>query len=384
MQKIEKRFTFEGRTVRWTNFVDDESLAFESEARHLLKHSPVEQTLIYQLHLSRDFYVFQMRNARGAPIVQACVNVAHPPNLPEFAMANVHHLHPIENAKDEEITLRLLRRLSSSAPGVMTLRIQPKRYASSASGQLEKRGTSYGFRGTTPLDYVRTLIVDLKAASKEEILSKFQQKTRSKIRHATREKVTLKRLNGTEWMNACREAVGASVQRTQGDVSEFNFETAFSLANTQPDKAIITGIFLNHRPEELLAYVIAYANGTRAELVSAGSVSDPELRTLPFNFFLVWEVIQWAHSLGCTELDLGGVTSGEPGDPLQGISRFKRSITKEERVIDGEMIAVVKPVRFFVYRALKKIKEVAKNVKKVQPPVVSIPAPQLEVITAHD
>ena len=75
---------------------------------------------------------------------------------------------------------------------------------------------------------------------------------------------------------------------------------------------------------------------------------------MPYNYFLLWELIRWEAEEGCTRIDLGGVTDESENDPLKGVSRFKRSITKNELEIGREMTTLIRPLRFLFYTWLKK------------------------------
>jgi lipid II:glycine glycyltransferase (peptidoglycan interpeptide bridge formation enzyme) len=65
----------------------------------------------------------------------------------------------------------------------------------------------------------------------------------------------------------------------------------------------------------------------------------------------------WAHASGASELDLGGITSGGPGDPLAGISEFKRSFSGRELEVGREMLSVLKPSRYALFRAVRGVTE---------------------------
>jgi hypothetical protein len=54
-------------------------------------------------------------------------------------------------------------------------------------------------------------------------------------------------------------------------------------------------------------------------------------------------------------MDMGGVTDGGTSDPLHGIARFKRSICNQEMETGREALFILKPVRYFLYQALKSL-----------------------------
>ena len=91
------------------------------------------------------------------------------------------------------------------------------------------------------------------------------------------------------------------------------------------------------------------------------------LLSLPFNCFLLWELINWGRAAGCKQMDMGGVTEGGPNDPLQGITRFKRGLTENEIEIGREMIYLARPLRHRFYKWLKQIRELKRNNEELSP-----------------
>jgi lipid II:glycine glycyltransferase (peptidoglycan interpeptide bridge formation enzyme) len=122
-------------------------------------------------------------------------------------------------------------------------------------------------------------------------------------------------------------------------------EALFGVARERPDLARIFGLFLPDRPDDLLAFVAVMRHGRMAEYTVAGSLFDPVLRSMPFNYFLLWELMTWARDGGSLWLDLGGITEGGSSDPLAGISSFKRNLTDNDVELGREMAVTLKPLR---------------------------------------
>lgn len=362
MRKLEKRLVVEGREVRFTNFIDAESFAFEQTAQDILGDAATEQTLAYAKISGREHYVMQTRAANGVPALQAIVYLGRPKLLRSFAMASVPNFYRARNPCEEEFGLRMLRKCCAEIPHAMTLRIQPQRFDNQELVGFELRSENSGYKSVAPLGVTHTLMLGLEKSA-ESLAAKMPQKTRSKFRHATRAKIELRTLSDASFKSACREATNDSRKRSGSTETPYDFNAAFAMAKAYPDRAQIIGLFLKQRPDQLLAYVIGYRNGTRAEYASAGSFSDPELRSMPFNYFLFWELANWARAHGAEELDMGGVTPGDANDPLQGVSRFKRSIATTELEVGREVMSTLKPVRYAVYQALKE----AKNWLRAEP-----------------
>lgn len=355
--KTDLRLQLEGRNIRLTDFIDDDTRAFEAEAASLLAEAPIEQRLVYYENYAHKFYVLQIRGSDGKPTMQSCIHIGRPKTMPWFAMATVRNFHPAISAEEEEFGLKVLQKLAPEIPGVMTLRIQPKIYDSNELFAFQARAIRTKFLAAdTPIGVTRTLLLEL-GSSQEELLARLPSRTRQKIRHHSRAKVTICALDDPRYIKECRLAADTARIRTGAGPSTDDFETAFAVAKAHPDRVKVIGLFFNHRPTELMAYGIAFNNGSKVEFYSAGAVNDPELRSIPFNSFLIWELIDWARHQGCKVMDMGGVTDGGPNDPLQGVTRFKRGMTEVEVETGKEMISIVRPTRHKVYRWLKQLKE---------------------------
>ncbi len=352
MKKIERRRVVDGRRFRFTNFVDSESLAFEAEARSLLGEAPIEQTLETYVKSGRPFFVMQMVGETGAPTMQVCVQIGHPRGFRALAMATVPKLWCANDSAEEEIGLRVLREFCAENSGAMTLRLQPQRFEGDSLMNFQSRALRQGYRLSDPVGTVRTRIVEL-FGTEDELGEKLPAKTRANLRHRGRERVDLRPLTSPRFLEACRAAAAASRERSGGDRFSYDFETAFALAAADPGRARIVGLFFRDQPEELMAFVIGFRRGDLLEYAVAGSFSDARLRSIPFNYFLLWELIAWARNHGCTRMDMGGVSDGGPMDPLRGITRFKRSFPGIDIETGREMVAVLKPLRFLIYRFLK-------------------------------
>lgn len=352
MKKREYRELLQGRKIRFTNFIDSESLEFEAEAKAFMSNAAIEQTLGSFRNSRRDSFIMQMRGEDGIAAMQACVNVGSPRWFSGFSMATVPKLCRARNSSDQEVGLAALRDFCAKNSRIMTLRLQPERFDWLDLMDFQAHGLRQGYNVTNPLGTVRTRIVDIYASS-EELAGKLSKRTRANIFERRRSRVELRPVVEPRFLEPCREAATAARLRTGADRTSYDFERTFALAAAEPDRVRILGLFFKERPEDLMAYIIAFRRGDLLEFSMGGSFPNEELRALPFNYFLIWDVIEWARSQGCTRMDMGGVTDGGPADPLRGITKFKRCFPGQEIETGREMMVVLKPVRLFIYQTLK-------------------------------
>jgi hypothetical protein len=242
-----------------------------------------------------------------------------------------------------------LRLLSAELGDLLSLRLQPRRTVQRSLYDYEARARRAGFSLRDPEGITRTLVVDL-STTPEAYLTSLTKKTRAKFRHRKRAEVDIRPLEDPRWIPACRAAALASIGRTGGEsASRMDIGALFGVAAERPELARIFGLFLPDRPQDLLAFVSVMRHGRLAEYTMAGSLFDPVLRSMPFNYFLLWELMTWAREGGSVLLDLGGVTEGGPTDPLAGISSFKRNLTDNDVELGREMAVDLKPVRLQVF-----------------------------------
>ncbi len=351
---VDLRRATEDGEVRLSSVLDEETEAFEAE---LLKRSrtgsdggegtlelPVFQRHAWVRHSDGEFLLFQMRDAEGRAAMQVVLTIERPRRLQAFGRAIAYKLGPAATPVDEERGLSALRALCTECEDLVTLRLQPYRRTLRELLDFEAHARRAGYSLVDPIGVTRTLVYDVSAPIDAQ-LAALSKKTRAKVRHRERQNVSLRALTDVSYATRCTEAVNSSLARTGGGTTRYNFAAAFALAQQHPELVRVIGLFRNEHPDQLLAYVVGVRHGEMAEYSSAGSLSDPALRSMPFNYWLLWELITWANEGGARWLDLGGITDGAPTDARAGISGFKRHFSELDVELGREMVAQLRPLR---------------------------------------
>jgi hypothetical protein len=360
-RRVDLRREYGPRRVRLTSVLDEESSRFEEELRGLLagkagteaaRELPWLQSHAYLELSPREFRLLQTRDAAGAPSAQIAVFLARPRRAPWLASATADRFGPATDGEEEEFALKVLRDLFLELGEAVTLRLRPERFDLTELRDFQERAGRAGFHLTDALDVTRTLVCDLRP-SDDERLAALSRKVRVNFSSPDLETVDIRVLQDRRYIPQCRAALNAAFDRTVGAGSHFDFETAFSYAARHPDRAAVLGLFMKDRPETLLAYSTGFRSGASAEYSSAGSVKDPALRALPFNYWLLWDLMRWAKKGGASFFDLRGVTSGGASDPLAGISFFKRRFPSRETEVNREMTTVLKPTAHALLSSLE-------------------------------
>lgn len=360
---LDLRLTLEGRNIRVTNQIGAEAEEFERallvrqrlrpyEDGALPLHLNLPQQTVWVKNTDQDALLIQISTADGLPAAQVVATIYHPRRTKWFRHAIVHAMGCSFVSHEEELWLyKTLPGILKNARGVSRLRLQAMRLAHADLMDFDNLARRAGYSLTDPLAVTRTLAFDIQAPI-DEILASLGSKTRAKVRHHGLEKIEIRTIADDASIPALKVALAASFSRTKGGEPYLEFNDLLRVAKERPDLVLIQGLYLKHRPDDLLAYSIVLRHGDVVESFSSGSLPDSELRKLPFNYFLLWGRIPWAQAHGGKVIDLGGVTDGGTTDPLAGISQFKRHFCEKQLETGREMVLETSPLRCFLFNAL--------------------------------
>src|ERR1019366_9521611 len=369
------RACVEGHNIRFTNALDDEAERFEHElleqpivpCNDTVGHDGsltsetgcvalhVRQLIAWLRHSDAEVRLLQVRSSDRHPSMQAAIVVDRPRWSPWLGEAVAPRLGHAVSGLEELYGLRPLRTLCGASCGLVTLRLQAGRLGVHALCDFEQRARRAGFVLAEPEGVTRTLLLDLRASS-GELLASLSGKTRRKVRARESSPFEIRPITDTVHIEALKAAALASIHRTGGTNSRAPWGPLLALARDEPTHARVLALFRRGGQDVPLAFAAAVRHRALAEYMSAGSIDDAELRAQPFNYFLLWELADWARASGATHLDLGGLTEGGPEDALAGISTFKRHFTCAEAEVGREMIAVLRPGAQLLLDGMRRIR----------------------------
>lgn len=363
-----KTFEIDGRKARLTDRIDEEAKAFESQLRARARTRPYEdekqlpvEVLLFQRatwlkHFAGEFRLLQVWGTDGQPVAQATALVHRPRRMKLFSHAIVNSYgNSFVSLDDQFWTLKHFPKILLETDGIMRFRVHAYRTEHTDLLDFEQLARRAGYRLAEPMAVTRTLVYDL-SPGPDQLLADLDKKTRAKVRHNSRAEVDIRVVTDQAAIPAMQAALQASFSRTRGGTAHFDFETFFRLAKESASEVLIFGMYLKERPDELLAYSIDVRHGTLVEAISSGSLPDAKLRKTPFNYFLLWDKVQWACENGASLLELGGVTDESGSDPLAGISSFKRHFTRNQIEVGREVVVTTGPLRWVLFRALNVLK----------------------------
>lgn len=194
-----------------------------------------------------------------------------------------------------------------------------------------------------------TLITSLEP-SIQDLLGNMHQKTRYNIHLAQRKGVEIKFLTAEN----LAEVWPLFEETAKRDGFRIHPKTHYQdLLKIQSDnlKVFLVAAYFENKP--LAANIMVDFNGTRTYLHGA---SSNENRNLMAPYFLHWELMKDAKEKGLKFYDWWGIAkTDDPKDHWAGITRFKKGFDGETISYSGTFDYVLKPFKYFIYKALRKI-----------------------------
>lgn len=201
---------------------------------------------------------------------------------------------------------------------------------------------------TTTITPAVTLITSLGAETKD-LLAKMHPKTRYNIFLANRRGVKIKFLStsdlGMVW-SLFKETAERDGFRLH---PKKHYEDLLNLSHENVQIFLAAAYFEN---QILAANIMVDFNDTRTYLHGASSNQN---RNLMAPYLLHWELMKNAKEKGLKFYDWWGIAkTDDPQDPWAGITRFKKGFGGEVVNYPGTFDYVLKPVKYFIYNALRK------------------------------
>lgn len=215
---------------------------------------------------------------------------------------------------------------------------------------LERAGrvaTAHGFSPSSPgRCYDRTLIVDL-TAGEAEIFASLHSTARRHIRAAEKRPVEIRPIQDPTLADRMSSLLAETLTRTGGHPESTDWPGVIELSIRHPTLSRLVGLFHVDRPgpESLIAFAWGCAHGGIAHYSTAASTREMDFK-VAMAYPLAWDLICWARRTGASVFDFGGISPGThgSGDPLGGISDFKRRFSQNEATVSQEW--TLEPHRF--------------------------------------
>lgn len=198
--------------------------------------------------------------------------------------------------------------------------------------------------------YERTLVLDL-GPSEEQLFAGLHKNARQGIRSVARFPVRVSTATSLSLAARLQELSDETRARTGGAPRRLDWDAIIEMSAQAPQLSRIAVLERTDRtgPDRILAFAWGCLHGDVGEYSESGSTRADDLK-VSTSYALLWDLITWARKGGAHTFDLGGVTSGitHSGDPLGGISDFKRRFSQREIEVGEEWELVPRPRRAVV------------------------------------
>jgi hypothetical protein len=250
--------------------------------------------------------------------------------LPGHLLLRVNRLGESLSGATAPVGLAALADLARRNPRILRVAValfSRERTARRTLGQLL---ADLGFRPAEALSSTTTLVVDL-TPREEVVFGSLSSTARQNIRAAAKHPVAIKVITDPALGPRMRDLETETRQRTGGNYRLQDWAKLLRFSNAYPELTRPVGMFRTdvERPDGLLAFAWGCHHGDHAQYMAGASTQATSLR-IPLAYPLLWDLLMWAKRTGAGWFDLGGVTPGRAGggDPLGGISDFKRRFSK--------------------------------------------------------
>ena len=274
-----------------------------------------------------------------------------------------HYLWRVErfgstlSTSEHEAFARTLAELAARLPRVLRVTAE---IVSRDPKSLELAGRAWGAAGfhQRPVmrSWKRTLVVDL-AQPEDAILASFSQKPRRDLRALAKLPVQVRPIDDPRWVPRMETLIDITYSRTYGTAAEADWRSRIAFAASAPLTRLI-GLFRTdvEGDRSLIAFTWGCSYGDHATYAVGASERQEDIN-VPLLTPLLWDLMRWARGLGATWFDLGGITAGTAasGDPLGGISDFKRLLSKTEVEVAAEWELEPNPFRARVSRTISRL-----------------------------
>lgn len=304
-----------------------------------------------------EYWLVVASDQSGHPMAAFATERIRSRALPGHVIARVDRLGSSALTPGGIAALVALTELARADSRTLEVQIELALRTESAHAQAATVLQALGYRRrSTPRNYRETLVVDL-VGTIDDVFAGLSTKTRRDIRQSEKQPVDVRLISDTRYAARLQLLAEETMARTGGIPVPRPWAERILLSNALPTKSRLVGLFRHGRDDDeaLLAFAWGCAHGEFAHYDAAGSTRAADIK-VSLNYPLLWDLVKWAHEHGAQWFDLGGVTTGtrESGDPLGGISDFKRWFSKTLVPIGEDWIFSPHPGRTAVATVIRR------------------------------
>ena len=298
---------------------------------------------------ARETWLVAIRGREGRCAGALGINVRPAPFLPGHVVMEVVRLGASLAPAIRRLALETLTEAVRRDPRVLRLTVEVFARDADEREDYAAHLTELGLRlHERHNGYRQTLTLDLRL-DENAIFSGFERSARRNVRSLSKHPVTLAPITDPRYADRLEVLMLETLARTGGRYAPQDWRAMIDLTREAPHLSRLVGIVRNdcEGPESLLAFAWGCAHGDHVQYSHGASTRDVPFR-IPLAYPLIWDLVSWAKRIGATWFDFGGVTDGsvgDAGDPLGGISDFKRFFSREVATVADEWVFEPRSVR---------------------------------------
>jgi hypothetical protein len=285
---------------------------------------------------------------RGEFMAGGVVRIDRSRKLPWIRLARVEQIVPLVASLDTDSLITFVRALSDVVPSLAQVTVQVYSARPEVQADLGKRLRAAGFmREPMARSYEQTLLLPLSGGT-EALAARLSSSARRNIRQAQGSGFKARPITDDRYGARLATLLQASHARTGGSAGAADFSAMIRAAAARPETSTVIGTF--HPERTGVEALVGFAQGTvgheTAMYAVAGTERSPEVGRTPLSYGLLWELLEWGRQRGLAWFDFGGVTAeADEGNPLAGISAFKRKFGGMDMAIAAEYRMITDPLQ---------------------------------------
>ena len=302
-----------------------------------------------------DSWLLTISDAAGRAVGAAAVHVARSRALPGHLLLRCERFGPGIAPEAQRAALRALMAIAHEQRRVLRLSVETFSIDPATRRALESEAEALGFtRMPATRSYEHTLVMSLDG-DEAQVFASIHRNARQNVRAVAKNPVDVRAIDDPAYFPRLDQLSRETYARTGGAYDPTDWSKVVALSTAVPSASRLVGL---HRtdvdgPQGLLAFAWGCGHGDHAHYSRSASTRDTTVR-IPLLYPVLWDLISWAHRNGAKYFDLGGVTLGtaESGDPLGGISDFKRAFSRRVEQVGAEWDYEPRPAQAYAARVV--------------------------------
>ena len=302
-----------------------------------------------------DNWLLTVSDSAGRPVGAAAVHVARSRALPGHLLLRCERFGPGVAPEAQRAALRGMMAIARDHRRVLRLSVETFVVDPAERRALEAQASALGFtRIPASRSYEHTLVMPLDG-DEAQVFASIHRNARQNVRAVAKNPIEVRTIDDPAYFPRLDQLSRETYARTGGSYDPTDWSKVVALSAVAPSASRLVGL---HRtdvagPAGLLAFAWGCGHGDHAHYSRSASTRDTTVR-IALLYPVLWDLISWAHRSGAKYFDLGGVTLGtaESGDPLGGISDFKRAFSRRVEQVGAEWDYEPRPAHAYAARVV--------------------------------